>query len=95
MTRNMPSVERLEEVHTFPGPYTFKLFGPNDGTFTEQVRTAALRLVTDAAWIDQSVRPSSGGKHVCVTLDIQVESAHHVRAFYDDFGQIPNLRMML
>lgn len=92
---HMPSIERLESVHSFPGSYTFKLFGPNDGEFAAGARRTAVALVGNEAFVRSSERESSRGKHLCVTLEVHVQSAEHVRALYDDFVQLPDLRLLL
>ncbi len=64
----LPAIELLESTHQFPGPYMFKVIGRVDNGF-----------VVDPPF---SVREAVGGRHVAVTLQPRLQSAHQVLAVY-------------
>ena len=79
---SLPSVEVLENTHTFPGPYQFKVIGKADHGFVARV----IALVRTELLIDidppYRVREAVGGRHLSVTLDPVVQSAQQVLAIY-------------
>ncbi len=90
-----PSIEALEAVHEFPGPFAFKAFGPHDQEFVDAVKQAVERAITDPSDVDYSARPSSKGKHVCITVTARFESAAAVRGAYIHLKSVDRLRMLL
>jgi putative lipoic acid-binding regulatory protein len=79
---NLPPLELLEDTHTFPGPYMFKVIGKAEGNFL--ARTVAsvrleLGLESDPPF---RVRESVGGRHLAITLEPFVTSAAQVLAVY-------------
>lgn len=90
-----PSLEALRGVHAFPGPYTFKAFGPNTDAFTEQVLGRAAGVVGDPSRVTIRVRTSRGGRHCCVTLTAEVRSAEQVQAIYQALRRTEHLVMLL
>ena len=90
-----PSLEALRAVHRFPGPYTFKAFGPNTDAFTEQVLGRASGVVGGPERVRIRVRPSRKGNHCCVTLVVQARSALQVQAIYEALRKTDDLVMLL
>lgn len=86
--------ELLEATHEFPGPYTFKAFGPASEPFERAVVEAAAGVVA-AERIRVSRRTSGTGRKVCVTLDVEVASADEVLAVYAALRAVPALAMLL
>jgi putative lipoic acid-binding regulatory protein len=82
MSDQLPAIELLENNHTFPGPYTFKAIGRVDNGFVARV-VAAVRDELGAD-VDPPfrVREAEGGRHVAVTLEPIVQTAHQVLAVY-------------
>ena len=82
MSDQLPAIELLENNHTFPGPYTFKAIGRVDNGFVARV-VAAVRDELGAD-VDPPfrVREAVGGRHVAVTLEPIVQTAHQVLAVY-------------
>jgi putative lipoic acid-binding regulatory protein len=78
----LPTIELLERTHVFPGVYVFKVIGRAEGAFAERVVAAAREAL---AW-DQDppfrVRATAGGRHVAVTLEPHLTTAHQVLAVY-------------
>lgn len=78
------SLELLESVHSFPCEFTIKVIGRAEGDFVERVLAsvrAALGVPNDPP---HSVRETSGGKHVSLTLEPWMESAQHVLDVYQE-----------
>jgi len=92
---SLPSIEALEHAHEFPGPFTYKVFGPNDDAFVDRTRQAAISIVGEDASLDLSHRASSHGRHTCVTLEVQVASAQEVLDVYAALREVDGVRMML
>ncbi|MFO0967015.1 MAG: DUF493 domain-containing protein [Gemmataceae bacterium] len=78
----LPAVDLLEQSHTFPGPYTFKVIGKQDNGFLARILGAvreALQLDADPPF---RVREAVGGRHIAITLVPHVETAQNVLAVY-------------
>ena len=78
----VPSIEILEANHDFPGPYMFKVIGAADENFTARVVAHVrdeMQLEIDPPF---TLRETSKGKHVAITLEPQCESAQQVIAIY-------------
>lgn len=74
--------EKLENNHTFPGAYTFKfIVKPQHQLKVEQ-------LIEQA---DISLKPSSGGKYVSITLNAQMESSEEVINVYQRAKKIDGI----
>ena len=90
-----PSEELLESHHAFPGAYQIKAIGADTGDFVDRVLAAVLIEVSGPGEIDHSVRTTAGGRHVSVTLEINVQSAQQVRDIYARIREIEGLTMLL
>ncbi len=79
---NIPSIELLKSVHSFPGKYLFKVIGHADDGFLARA-VAAIREATGAD-IDPpySIRQSASGKHVAISFDVPVQTAYDVEDIY-------------
>lgn len=88
-------IEKLEEAHTFPGPYTLKVIGTNDDSFIARVLRVARESLDLAADPEHSSRESNSGKHISVTLELTVESAHGVAKLYEEMHQVEGLTMLI
>lgn len=93
--KGLPSLEVLEEVHNFPGPYTFKVFGSNTSAFVESVERVVEEVTGGFGEMDLSTRSSSAGNHVCVTVNVHMQTAHQVQAMYVELAELDDLRMLL
>ena len=92
---NDPTEDLLQSVHTFPGPFRIKVIGLSDDAFAERVLAVAQGHVADPADREHSIRATHGGRHLAVTLDLQLQSASQVRAIYADLRQLEGLTMLL
>lgn len=87
-------IETLEAVHEFPGRYTFKLIGHNAPALQEGA-LEILRAELPGAEPEISRRESEKGKHVSVTLTVEVPSADLVHDLYVSFRKLPGMKVLL
>jgi putative lipoic acid-binding regulatory protein len=87
----------LEEQHDFPGPYTFKVIGPNTPDWQEQAVSAALAPLAEAQKrIEQIERKvSAGGRYAAVSLTLNLADSGQALAVYDSLGKLEHLKMLL
>lgn len=88
-------LERLEDVHSFPGEYTFKVIGSNSAEFVSSVVQAAINVLGKGADPDVDTRESSKGNHISITLTVNVEEADIILDVYDAFQQMDEIRFIL
>jgi putative lipoic acid-binding regulatory protein len=89
-----PSIELLESTHPFPGVYTIKAIGLADDDFEGRVIAAATALLAATSDLDYSVRATKGGRHVALTLDINVQNAEQVRSIYAEIQDVRGLTLL-
>lgn len=89
-----PSVEALEAVHEFPGPYTIKAFGSNEKAFVRAVERTIQSNLTSGK-LEISERVSGKGSWLCATATFTAETPHQVQAIYVELQSIDGLRMLL
>ncbi|HZU37663.1 MAG TPA: DUF493 domain-containing protein [Gemmataceae bacterium] len=90
-----PSVELLEQTHTFPGPYMFKAIGKSENGFVARVVAAVrdeLACTNDPPY---KFREAVGGRHVSVTLTPTVQTGEQVLAVYARLRRIAGLVLMM
>jgi putative lipoic acid-binding regulatory protein len=68
----------------FPCEYTFKIFGRRSDTFVAQVRRMIAATLGDVADDAVSVRESSQGRYLSVTVLARVESRAQLERVYAD-----------
>jgi|WetSurMetagenome_2_1015567.scaffolds.fasta_scaffold952240_1 uncharacterized protein len=67
----------------YPTDYPIKVIGSSSDDFELHVRRVLQQAVPGAALGEATVRPSSGGKYLSVTLDVRLESEEQRRAVYE------------
>lgn len=92
---SLPSVTLLEKTHHFPGPYVFKAIGLVEGGFAARVVAAVREELADAVDPPFRLRASAGGRHVSVTVEPTVQTAHQVLAVYRRVQRLAGLVMLL
>lgn len=93
--KRFPSLELLESTHQFPAPYVFKVIGKSDEGFLGRVLASAreaAELDTDPTF---TLRQTSEGKHVSVTLSVEVDSAGRVLAIYERLSELNGLILLM
>jgi hypothetical protein len=91
----LPPVELLQKTHHFPGPYMFKFIGKVDNGFVARVVAAVREELSNELDPPYHFREASGGRHVSVTLEPQVQTAEQVLAIYQRIRRLAGLVMML
>ena len=86
--------EKLESMHTFPGPFMFKVIGENTDEFQESA-VLAIKAVAPDADPEVSRRESKGARHQSLTLVVEVESSQAVIDIYERFSRLPGIKYML
>jgi putative lipoic acid-binding regulatory protein len=95
MTKQSELLDRLNDVHSFPGEYVFKVIGANSDEFVDGVVEAVSDVVGEDVDTEVSTRESSGGKHVSVTVIVNVPDAESVLEIYAGFQEIDDVRFVL
>jgi len=93
--KQLPPVELLNSTHQFPGPFVLKVVGKaEDGFLGRVVATAREKsgLPADPAF---TVRQSTTGKHVSVTVSIDVKDAEQVLEIYSALSNLQGLELLL
>jgi putative lipoic acid-binding regulatory protein len=75
-------IELLRTNHEFPGPYIFKVIGRPDRAFVARVMLAVREELNIDADPPFTMRQSSGGKYVALTLEPYIMAAEEVVAVY-------------
>ena len=88
-------MEKLEETHEFPGPYTLKVIGANDPAFVARVIAVVRRSLTMESDPVYSERQSGSGRHVSVTLELVPPSAESVATLYGQLQVVEGLAMLI
>lgn len=85
--------EKLEAMHTFPGPYMFKVIGENSDEFQQRAIDAVKSVAPDA---DPRVsrRESKEARHQSVTLVVEVENSQAVIDIYARLSELEGVRFM-
>ena len=89
-----PSVELLESTHLFPGTYQIKAIGTSRDDFAGRVISAVQDELPVPGDLDYSIRETQGGRHVCVTLHVAVQTAEQVHAIYGRVQEIEGLTLL-
>lgn len=95
MFEGIPTEELLESTHTFPCQYRFKVIGATDDHFVGRVLAVAREQLAVDAEPAFSTRTTSGGRHVSVTLDLEVETAADVVSVYVQLRRLEGLVMLM
>lgn len=90
-----PSADLLEAHHTFPGIYQIKAIGAADGTFEDRVLDAVVAENVARPDIDYTSRVTPGGRHVALTMHVNVQSAEQVRSIYARIRAVEGLSLLL
>ncbi len=91
----LPAIDLLERTHTFPGVYVFKVIGRSEGAFAERVIAAAREALGWDVDPPFRVRAAAGGRHVAVTLEPHLATAHDVLTVYRRLRATAGLVMFL
>ncbi|GAC1475564.1 MAG: hypothetical protein NVSMB9_28350 [Isosphaeraceae bacterium] len=90
-----PSLELLESTHVFPGLFQIKAIGSRQDNFEGRVLEVVRSELGVETVIQHSVRETSGGRYIALTLDVSVQSAEQVRSLYAGIHRLTGLRFLL
>jgi uncharacterized protein len=90
----LPAIELLENTHTFPGPYIFKVIGRSERGFAARAVAAVRDELACEVDPPYKTRDAIGGQHVAVTLEPEVQSAWQVLAVYRRLRAMVGLVML-
>ena len=95
--KSSDAISLLNQCHSFPGLYVFKLIGDNTSRFCDAVWLAVLKELGGA--VDRegrlSTRESSRGRYLSVTLKLEMESAEQVLRLYERFSKLRGLKTIM
>lgn len=89
------TIELLETMHEFPGPYMFKVIGRVDRGFVARVVAAVRDEMAAATDPPYRLREASGGRHISITLEPVVQTAQDVLAIYRRLRATAGIVMIL
>ncbi len=78
----------------FPVEFPIKVMGPNSAAFTQAV-TAIVGRHLKAGEFSQTVRPSSGGKYLSITVTFTAQSKEQLDALYEELNRNELVKMTL
>ncbi len=93
--KQLPSIELLESTHQFPSAYIFKVIGKADEGFLGRVLAqtrAANEMEIDPPF---TVRQTEAGRHVSVTLTVDVPNAARVHSIYKGLAEVQGLVLLM
>jgi putative lipoic acid-binding regulatory protein len=87
-------IELLESNHLFPGTFQIKAIGQAEDDFEGRVVAAVQEELAVPGDVDHSVRTTRGGRHIALTLDVNVQSAQQVLAIYARIREVRGLMVL-
>ena len=92
---NLPPRELLDEMHSFPGRFTFKAIGLSTDDFALRV-VAAVRMTLNQDFdAPYELRETTGRRHVAVTVEPWVESSQQVIDVFAAIRDVEGLVMLM
>ncbi len=89
-----PSEDLLESSHSFPGTYQIKAIGNTDNNFVHRVVEAVSAELATPSELEHSVRVTPNGRHVSLTLEMNVQTAEQVRAIYARLRDVEGITLL-
>ncbi len=91
----LPEKALLESIHQFPCLYTYKAIGSDSERFVGHVVAAVRSQLKERNEPAFSFRRTANGRHVCVTIEPEVDSAEQVLEIYRELQQVDGLVLLL
>lgn len=92
---SLPNAELIDSIHTFPCNFTFKVIGKTEDEFSIRVVTAVREELGYANDPPHTLRETSHGRHVAVTVEPLVFSSDEVLSVYTRLRALEGLVMLL
>jgi putative lipoic acid-binding regulatory protein len=94
LSPQLPDLELIKTMHSFPGAFTFKVIGDFREDFLADTLNQVVAAVSSERSFTHSVRNSAAGNHIAVSLSVQVETADEVHAIYQKLLGLTGLRAL-
>lgn len=88
-------IESLEANHEFPGPYTIKVIGANSEQFADSVLAATQEELSLDEAPHHGVRATPSGRHVAITLDLQIAATDQLIVLYQRLKTIDDVAFLI
>ena len=89
------SLSILQQVHTFPGPYVFKIIGDNGPELVAWSMQITIWVLGRWTRPTVTVRRSAGGRHQAVTLRVRMPDAEAVLDVYRGLRSLSGVRFLI
>jgi uncharacterized protein len=90
----LPSLELIQEMHSFPTMFTFKVIGDHHESFTTAVLNLTSQAVGPERTIEHTIKMSSQGNHISISLKVSCHSAQDVHSVYEGLLKVPGIRAL-
>ncbi|MBY0370685.1 DUF493 domain-containing protein [bacterium] len=90
----LPPLELIKSTHEFPTDFVFKAIG-NGTDFVAHVVAAARQAAGSTQDPRFTVRESTSGNHVAVTLHVPTQTADQVLVIYEALAKVQGLSLLL
>lgn len=90
----LPSKELLEQRHSFPCRYTFKVIGQADDGLEARIKGCVQRELRTNAEPRSSVRKTKGGRHQSVTVEPNCPDADAVLRLYAELRKVQGVMFL-
>lgn len=94
MSDEYETLRLLEETHSFPCPYLFKVIGLPENNFVGRVLAAVRSELDEDAEPPFSSRRSSKGRHVSVSIEPTVREGRQVMRIYRNLQGLDGVEML-
>ncbi len=84
-----------DPLQQFPCEYTFKIFGRQSATLVERVTTIVARTFGPLPPDAVSIRTSSGGRYVSITIELRVEERAQLEVVYGELRAEPEVLLYI
>ena len=88
-------IERLEEAHKFPGPYTLKVIGAQTDGFLDLILATVQGELRLEETPEHRLKRTPNGRHMSVTVEMQVENAQQVASLYTRLQSMDEVRFLM
>ena len=92
---SLPPTELLDEMHSFPGKFTFKAIGLTNDDFALRVIAVVRSTLNQDFDAPYELRETSGRRHVAVTVEPWVESSQQVIEVFTAIRNVEGLVMLM
>ena len=94
MNDDFETIQLLEQTHSFPCPYLFKVIGKPADNFVGRVLQAVRSELSADAEPPFSSRKSSKGRHVSVSIEPTIEQPRQIVKIYDNLKGLDGVEML-